>query len=227
MAAQGMNAGAPHAHRLHVQVNLRYLFGGAILALLVLIQGGPNSYYWSALIMTLAFLYFRPRAARQQQQQPINLNQANNNNNNNAQHPNPNANPNNMNNNPQQNQANANGRQERNGFDDMEHDPHAGNWDNVPAVLRYDWRHHTGVVGEALGFFCPLVFSLWPSWDPSLLGDHPDLIRRRQQEAAAAAAASSSSSSSSSSQQQQQQQAPPAEVPADQQPPVDAPPVAQ
>jgi hypothetical protein len=50
-------------------------------------------------------------------------------------------------------------------------------------MLRYDWRHHTGVVGEVLGFVCPLVFSLWPSWDPSILGDHPDVIRRRQAEA--------------------------------------------
>lgn len=60
---------------------------------------------------------------------------------------------------------------------------------HVPALLRYDWRHHTGVVGEVLGFVCPLVFSLWPSWDPSILGDHPDIVRRQQQEAAAAAAA--------------------------------------
>ena len=68
-------------------------------------------------------------------------------------------------------------------FDRLERDPPALGANNVPAMLRYDWRHHTGVVGEVLGFVCPLVFSLWPSWDPSILGDHPDVIRRRQAEA--------------------------------------------
>lgn len=164
-----MNGPQPQVHRFQVQLNLRYMFGLAVLAFLILIQGGPNSYYWSALVLTLAFLYLRPRGRPAQQQQP-----GANPNNNAAGPGNANQNANNGNNNGRQ--------QERNGFDDMEVDPNAANWENVPSVLRYDWRHHTGVVGEVLGFFCPLVFSLWPSWDPSLLGDHPDLIRRRQEE---------------------------------------------
>lgn len=72
-------------------------------------------------------------------------------------------------------------------MDNLEQMEEANPANNVPSILRYDWRHHRGVVGEILGFFCPLVFSLWPSWDPSVLGDHPDVIRRRREEEEAAA----------------------------------------
>lgn len=60
---------------------------------------------------------------------------------------------------------------------------------NVPRILRYDWRHHRGLLGEVLGFVCPLLFSLWPTWDPSILGDHPDVVHRRQEEQQRAQAA--------------------------------------
>lgn len=169
----------PNAHMRRVRItvprlNLGWMFGVLLLAIVILIQGGQNAYFYSALLLTVAFLYLRPNANG-------GANGAN-------------ANAANANGGAAANGANgANGGAAannggngapRNGFDDLEHDAnnedaHAG----VPAILRWDWRSHHGVTGEVLGFFCPLLFSLWPSWDPSILGDHPDLVRRRQEEA--------------------------------------------
>lgn len=158
------------------RINLSWMFGALLLAIFVLIQGGPNAYLYSAILITVAFLYMRPRGGAQQG---------------NAAAPNGNdagggngvaggngAAGNQLN---RDAQRNGNGNGNGNGFDDLEHDPNIGeDVHSVPSILRYDWRHHRGPLGEILGFVCPLLFSLWPSWDPSILGDHPDVIRRRQ-----------------------------------------------
>jgi hypothetical protein len=174
----------PMIRRYHFRINLRYLFLAVLLFFLIAISGSANSTFYTLILLGAAWLYMRLPGGRRDRPQgagnaqngaavPPNQNQ-------------PNA-PANQNQNQNQNQ-NPN-RAARNGFDDLVEDQAQAEWLTVPQVLRYDWRVHRGILGEVLGFVCPLIFSLWPSWDPSILGDHPDVIRRRQEEEQRAQAA--------------------------------------
>lgn len=164
--------------RFQLQLNLRYIFLALIGFLIYFVQGGPNSMWYTIILLGVAWQYWRRLGPRNRNpQNPQNPN-----------NPQPNNPAQNQPQNAQQAPRNPQGEQpeqnfpDQGGFDRLERNNAQG--DSVPAILRYDWRVHHGIAGEILGVICPFFFSLWPTWNPSILGDHPDLIRRRQAEQA-------------------------------------------